>query len=143
MLEFLGFIALISIIFGVSFATALDGFLKFIAIGIALIVALGLIVKMLESKNGTVFLIVASGLALVIGVPMINDDIIKRSSYCNTGNWSIDSYCYAAAADTHNETVNKGWAYSICGAIIGLIAIASYENKNKIVTPKTYTPYAE
>ena len=43
--------------------------------------------------------------------------------------WSIDSNCYVSAAEGHNEAINKGWAYTIVGAITGCIALATYSEK--------------
>ena len=131
MLEFLGFIALISIMFGISFATALGGFLKFIVIAIAIIIGLWVVAKMLESKNGTICLISASVIAICLGVIMINDDLTKRDDYCNTGVFSYDNKCYVKAVDEHYETINKGWAYSICGGIGALLGIGTWSQINE------------
>ena len=132
MLEFLGFIALIAIIFGISFGAALAGFVKVIAIGICLIVALGIIAKMLSSKNGTLFVLVASAIALVLGIIMINDDYNKRYSYCaGMTNTQLYASCALNAMDGHNESVNKGWGYTIAGGIFGAISLGIYNSFSK------------
>ena len=46
MLEFLGFIALIAIIFGVSFGAALAGFIKFVVIGIGVCAIIGIVMEL-------------------------------------------------------------------------------------------------
>lgn len=132
MLEFLGFIALIAIIFGISFGAALAGFVKVIVIGICLIVALGIIAKMLSSKNGTLFVLVASVIALGLGIIMINDDYNKRYSYCEgMTNTQLYASCALSAMDGHNESVNKGWGYTIVGGIFGAISLSVYSSFSK------------
>ena len=53
-------------------------------------------------------------------------------------NWD----CLVTAYDAHNESVNKGWGYVICGGIAGICALvaiwsddtAKYEPKKKTKT---------
>lgn len=137
MLEFLGFIALLSIMFGVSFGDALGGFLKFIVIGICAIFALGLAAKILSTKTGSIFLLVVSIAIVALGILMINDNYANRYSYCsNIQSTQLYTSCAINAMDGHNEAVNMGWGYAIGGGILGLFSIGAYgekldENKNK------------
>lgn len=137
MLEFLGFIALLSIMFGVSFGDALGGFVRFVVIGICAILALALAVKILSTKTGSIFLLVLSIAIVALGVVMINDNYTSRYSYCsNIQNTQLYSSCAINAMDSHNETVNMGWGYAIGGGILGLVSLGAYgdkldENKNK------------
>ena len=122
MLEFLGFIALISIAFGISFGAALTGIFKFILFGVLVIIALSIVSKMLSSKKGSVFVVVASLVFVVLGVLMINDNYETRYSYCyGMTNTSVYASCVLNANDGHVEAVNKGWAYAICGTIMAII----------------------
>ena len=119
MLEFLGFIALVSIAFGISFGDAITGVLKFIVFGILIIIALGIVAKMLSSKIGSAFVAIAALVFVVLGVLMINDDYDNRYSYCNSiKSVSLYASCVLNANDGHTEAVNKGWGYTI-GGIIG------------------------
>ena len=123
MLEFLGFIALIAIIFGVSFTTALAGFFKFVVIGFVIIMALGIIVKMLESKTGSWFVLAGAAIAIYLGVIGINTDYARVHRACESlMGTSFMGDCLLANTKEHDEIVNKGWAYAICG---GLAALAS------------------
>lgn len=132
MLEFLGFIALLAIIFGVSFATALAGFFKVILIGVLIIVAIGIIAKMLETKSGVTFILVASTLATLLGVIMINDNLNNRYLYCFklTDNYLYSS-CMLNAVSGHNEAVNKGWGYAIVGGIVLFVSGVSWSEKKE------------
>lgn len=143
MLEFIGFIALIALIFGVSLADALGGFFKFVIIGIIVCAAIAIIVKLLESKTGSAFVLIVSIGAIALGVKMINDDSVARTRLCD--NWPIDlrATCILTEIDEHNESVNKGWGYAIVGGIAGLASFVTLfdDDKNKN-TPKTTTHLA-
>lgn len=133
MLEFLGFIALLAIIFGVSFGAALVGFAKFVVIGLGVIFALGIIFKMLESKKGARFVVVASLAAVVFGVYMINDPLYSdRINSCDPllDNMSLHATCMVNAMDDHNAFANRGWGYAICGTIAGLFGLAALGEKS-------------
>lgn len=122
MLEFLGFIALISIAFGVSFGDAISGVFKFILFGVLGLIALGIVGKMLSSKRGSAFVAIASIVFVVLGVLMINDNYETRYSFCNgMTNASVYASCVLNANDGHVEAVNKGWAYAICGTIMAIV----------------------
>lgn len=142
MLEFLGFIALIAIIFGISFTAALTGFLKILVIVAAVILALGLIIKLLESKTGAVFVLTASIVAVVLGVLMINDNYEERMSYCfGIKNELAYIRCAANASDDHNESSNKGWGYIITGSVAALISFGAWSDfdKKTKATPKKHS----
>lgn len=127
MLEFLGFIALISIAFGISFGAALGGIIKFVVFGILAIVGIYIVAKMLSTKSGAGFVSVASIVFVVMGVVMINDDYSKRYALCsNMTSASFYATCALNANDGHVEAVNKGWAYAICGGIGTLIGLEVY-----------------
>lgn len=124
MLEYIGFIALIALIFGISFAEALGGFLRVVLIVLAVIMSLGIVAKMIESKKGSWFVFVASIVAIVLGIIMVNDNIDSRYSICfsMTSHYSYSS-CMSSALDDHNTLVNKGWGFIIVGGFIGLAAL--------------------
>ena len=128
MLEFLGFIALISIAFGISFGAALGGLIKFVVFGILAIVGIYIVAKMLSTKSGAGFVSVASIVFVVLGVVMINDDYTKRYTICHETTSSNYSYatCTLNADESHVEAVNKGWAYAICGGIGTIIGLEVY-----------------
>lgn len=145
MLEFLGFIALIAIIFGVSFTSALTGFLKVVAIGFAVIMALGIIAKMLESKTGAWLVLVGSALAIYVGVTGINTDRLLPDRVCSsTIGTQFFADCLLENDKIVNEKINQGWWYAICG---GIVATSSYislsdiykKEKQKTNTPKTHS----
>lgn len=139
MLEFLGFIALISIAFGISFGEALSGTFKFVLFGILAIIALGIIAKMLSSKKGSAFVAIASVVFLVLGIMMINDNYEKRYSYCyNINNTSLYASCVLNANDGHVEAVNKGWAYAICGGIGALVGITTWSENTENKKPRKH-----
>lgn len=126
MLEFIGFIALLAIIFGVSFGTALTGFFKFVLIGFLVIMLIGLIVKLLESLKGAILVMIGAIVTVALGVNMINDPANSvRTNACQNlvggANWD----CMVIAYDAHNESVNQGWGYAICGSIAGICAFVA------------------
>ena len=131
MLKFLGFIALLAIIFGVSFGTALTGFLKFVIIGILLLALIGLIIILLESLKGAILVLVGAILAIGIGINMINDPANSSMiSACHNLIGAANVDCMVAAYDAHNESVNKGWGYVICGSIAGICALGAISSDN-------------
>lgn len=132
MLEFLGFIALIAIIFGISFGAALSGFIKVILIGVCILAILGILIKMLDSEKGSLFVLLASVGAICFGVYLINDNYDRRASFCDSMKQWIAPYsdCLLNAMDGHNNAVNLGWGYAITGAITGLISLAAYGEKS-------------
>lgn len=125
MLEILGFIALVSIIFGISFTTALTGVIKVVCIIILCSVAIILISNMLKTKTGAAVVVIASVVAIIFGVMMINHKL--DSSYC-TGvkNTQMFVSCSLGAMDNHNDAVNRGWGYILVGSISGLLGVISY-----------------
>lgn len=132
MLEFLGFIALLAIIFGVSLGTALSGFIKFVAIGFAILVAIAVIAKLLESKKGSTFVLVTSIIAISLGIYMINDPVYsQRIDSCDPllNDVSLHVDCMVNAFDRHNESINKGWGYVIVGGITGFCSMVSLGDK--------------
>ena len=82
MLEFIEFIALIAIVFGISFTQALDGFLKFLIIAGAVVLAFVLICNLVKTKTGAVFVTMVSAVAVVYGVLLINDNQDNRIHIC-------------------------------------------------------------
>ena len=132
MLEFLGFIALIAIMFGISFGAVLSGFIKFILIGVCILAILGILIKMLNSEKGSLFVLLASIGAICFGVYLINDNYNKRTVFCDSmKQWSTTySECLLNAMDGHNNAINLGWGYTITGTITGLISIAAYGEKS-------------
>lgn len=134
MLEFLGFVALIAIIFGISFGAALAGVVKFVAIVIGAIVALAVVAKLLESKKGAQFVTVAALLAVCLGVYLIYDPGYSgRLDSCGIGYPA----CVLEAVDIHNDNVNKGWGFAIVGALSGLAGIVTLDDDKKF--PKTHS----
>ena len=133
MLEFLGFIALLAIIFGVSFGVALTGFIKFVVIAFAVLITLGVIATMLESKNGAFFVLIASICAIGLGVFMINDSSYEQEfSRCTKmSNELAYRTCASNATNTHSESTNKGWVYVIAGGITGVISYNSWSKLNE------------
>ena len=140
MLEFLGFVALIALIFGIKLTDALGGVLKIIAIVVLACIILGIIGKLLESKKGTLFVLIASIGAIALGVFLINDNYDRRTTLCDT--WPIEyrANCLLSANDDHNANVNTGWGYAICGSIVGLIAFTTYYGEDgKSQRPRTHS----
>ena len=134
MLEFLGFIALIAIIFGVSFGTALAGFIKFVVIGIGVCAIIGIVMELLKSKKGAIFVAVASLLAVLLGVYMINDDYGKRIGSCGEFNVrypQVHVNCMTDAMEKHNAAVNSGWGYIIAGGIVGATSLSKISEVEK------------
>ena len=126
MLKFIGFIALLAIIFGVSFGTALTGFLKFVLIGFLVIILIGFIIKLLESFKGAILVLVGAIVAVALGVNMINDPANSvRINVCHNLVGAANMDCMVTAYEAHNETVNQGWGYIICGGIAGICALAA------------------
>ena len=145
MLEFLGFIALIAIIFGVSFTSALTGFFKAVAIGFAIIMALDIIAKMLESKTGAWFVLIGAAIAVYSGILGINTDRTKTLDMCSPlAGTSSFAYCLSSGAEADDEKVNKGWGYAICGGLAALascVALSGFYNEEnpKKNVPKTHS----
>jgi len=123
MLEFIGFIALLAIIFGVSFGTALTGFFKFVVLGLLVLMLIGLIVKLLESLKGAILVLIGAIAAVALGVNLINDPANStRVNVCHNLIGSANMDCLITAYEAHNESVNQGWGYAICGSIAGICA---------------------
>ena len=133
MLSFLGFIALIAIIFGISFGAALEGVVKFIVIGVGIILAIGIIAKLLESEKGGIFVFIAAVVAIVYGVILINDNYSNRYYACDSLSGYIPSYttCLLSALDTHNDAVNRGWGYAIVGGIVLVWSLGTANQESK------------
>ena len=133
MLDFILFIVLLSVIMGVSFTTALTGFIKFVAIAVAIVVAIALILKLLESKNGSWFVLVASLISLTIGVNMIKNANLDDFQYCDKVSPSYMLYCSSEVVRAHDEMINRGWGYAIVGGLttfFSCVALSSfYTNK--------------
>ena len=126
MLEFLGFIALIAIIFGISFGAALTGFIKFVVIGFGIMIILAIVIKLHESKKGSWFVFIASILAILLGIKMINDDLSYRHSLCSRNiSAQYYAYCIGEANKSHDEAVDMGWGYIICGGILAVTSMSS------------------
>ena len=141
MLQFLGFVALVAIILGISLQDALTGVLKFIVLSFVALLAFGIVAKMLESKIGIWLVLIASILSLVLGVILINDDIGKRYSICfSLSNYSYPT-CMTNAVDGHNSTVNTGWGLAIVGTITGLSAIGNFSDSNATNNKKSAKKY--
>lgn len=139
MLEFLGFIALIAIIFGISFGAALEGFIKFILIGACLILALCIIMKLLESKKGAIFVLVASIIAVIVGADMAFNDSSYNSmmqSCFTIKDASIYAHCALGAMDDRNEKNNCGWGYIIVGSGLVLWSLTAYGGLTENEKPK-------
>ena len=135
MLEFLGFIALLAIIFGISFSAALVGFLKFVVVGIGVIIAIAIVAAMVESKKGATCVLVASIIAAVLGLVLINDDYNNRYNICSQiQNELAYVDCVNAAVDTHNGNVNMGWGLLVAGGIAGIISASKQEGKKNTKT---------
>lgn len=142
MLEFLGFVALIALVFGIKLTDALGGVFKFIAIVILICIILGIIGKLLESKKGTLFVLIASIGAIAFGIFLINDNYYNRTLLCDTWPVGYRASCLLSANDDHNASVNTGWGYAICGSIVGLIAFTTYygeDDKSQKPKPKPRT----
>ena len=133
MLRFLGFVALIAIIFGISLGAALEGVIKFIVIGLGIIFAIGIIAKLLESEKGALFVSIASIIAVAYGIFLINDDYSIRYYACDSLSGYTPSYttCLVNALDKHNDTVNRGWGYTIVGGITLLFSIGVPSEQSK------------
>lgn len=127
MLEFLGFVALIAIIFGVSFATALGGIIQIIVIGVCILVAIGLIIWLLTSKSGSLFVLLSSVVVIIMGIGMINDKYDERKKICqSTTSGSLYSNCLLKALEGHNDAINKGWGFAICGGIVCFVSLGAW-----------------
>lgn len=128
MLELLGLIGLIALIFGIDYATAVSGVLQFILVGVGIIIALIIIGWLLTTPNGTKFVIVASVIAVFVGVSMINrkpSDVIGLCSGFYDAEIRTD--CALSLIEKDDENYNKGWAYSIIGSIVGVVSIAVWQ----------------
>ena len=142
MLEFIEFIALIAIVFGISFTQALDGFLKFLIIAGAVVLAFVLICNLVKTKTGAVFVTMVSAVAVVYGVLLINDNQDNRIHICD---YSIGSSYYTSCAldaiKKHDSSVNTGWGIAIVGGAVGVISgllwqgYSEKEKQNKMVKP--------
>lgn len=127
-MELLGLIVIIAFIFGIDYATALNGFVQFILIGAGIIIVLIVIGWLLTTKNGTKFVIVASAIAVFAGVSMINrkpSDIIGLCSGFYDAEIRTD--CALRLIDMDDKNYNKGWAYSIIGSIVGVVSISVWQ----------------
>lgn len=128
MLELLGLIGLIALIFGIDYATAVSGVLQFILVGAGIIIALIIIGWLLTTPSGTKFVIVASVIAVFAGVSMINSkpsDVIGICSKVYDSDLRAD--CALRLIDKDDKRYNKGWAYSIIGSIVGVVGIAVWQ----------------
>lgn len=127
-MELLGLIVIIAFIFGIDYATALNGFVQFILIGAGILIVLIVIGWLLTTKNGTKFVIVASAIAVFAGVSMINSkpsDVIGICSKVYDSDLRAD--CALRLIDKDDKRYNKGWAYSIIGSIVGVVSISVWQ----------------
>lgn len=142
MLEYIEFIALIAIVFGISFTQALDGFLKFSVIAGAVVLALVLISNLAKTKTGAIFVTMVSIVAVVYGALLINDNQDSRIHICD---YSIGSSYYTSCAldaiKKHDSVVNTGWGIVIVGGFFGIVSgilwqgYSETEKRNKILKP--------
>ena len=139
MLEFLGFIALLAIIFGVSFSTALTGFFKVILIGIAVCALIAVIIKLCEKFWGAIVVLIGGLVAIYLGCIMIEDNVYTNDlKMCSTYNSAADDMrCMTNAIDRHNEVENRGWGFAIGGGAAAVAgAYCAYSKRDDVKQAK-------
>ena len=127
MLEFVCFIALLAVIFGVSFGTALAGFLKFCAISVLIVLGIGILAKLLESKRGCIFVIAASTVAVCLGILYVTDDHSRDFHNCDSLSDSITAlHCLAFATEERDNYFKLGLGYIGGGVITFGLSVGLY-----------------
>jgi hypothetical protein len=89
----------------------------------------------MKKPNRIAVIILIVGLvAVVCGIIQINDNYDIRYNACNSLSDYIPTYtmCLMDAQEKHNENVNRGWGFTIIGALAAVASGASLsDDKSK------------